>query len=235
MNKGSTFVMMFVTLILGFMLYVQFQTTNQPNERDTRDIWELRGDLDKVKKQQIALNEEIRQYHLLLNQYQQNSDQEKIKAMEEALENLQEEVGLTEITGEGVILTIEPLFSEDLLGKEVPKLTPELLIRLVNQLNSYEIETISVFDQRVVTTSAIREVNGKTYVNNRPLPDLPITIKVIAKDAKKLFDQIKASEIIDDFAKVDLLVSSQYKRQIEVPAYEHHLTVKYMEQVKEDS
>lgn len=58
------------TFVLGFMLAILFQTTKQPVERDTRSIWELREDLEKEKKQQMLLNDEVGQYELLLNQYE---------------------------------------------------------------------------------------------------------------------------------------------------------------------
>lgn len=235
MKKHATFAFTAIALILGLMLAIQFQTTAEPKVRDTRDIWELREDLEKEKKQQIGLNEQISQYQQLLNQYKNNSEKENIIAMEEALYDLQEEAGLTEKAGEGIVLTIEPLFEEELLGKKVPVLTPELLMRLVNQLNTYEIDSMAINDQRVIATSAIREVNGKTYVNNRPLPELPVKLYVIANEAERLFDRMKASDIVDDFAQVNLLLSSVYKEEVEVPAYERHLSVKYMEPVKEES
>ena len=235
LKKHSAFVFTLCTFVLGFMLAVQFHTTMQPVERDTRDIWELREDLEKEQKRQIELNEEIRRYKMLLNQYRQNSDQKTIAVMEEAFHDLQEEAGLTAKTGEGIILSVEPLFSDELLGQEVPALTPELLLRLVNQLNSYQVEALAIADQRMVATSAIREVNGQTYVNNRPLPELPIQIKLMASNTKKVFNQINASPIIDEFAKENLSLIPEMAKQLQIPAYERHLTVKYMEQVKEDS
>lgn len=223
------------TFVLGFMLAILFQTTKQPVERDTRSIWELREDLEKEKKQQMLLNDEVGQYELLLNQYEQNSENNRIKAIEEALYNLQVEAGLTPRQGRGVVLTIEPLFDEELLGEEVPILTPELLLRLINQLNIYGTESLEVGDQRMITTSAIREVNGETYVNNRPLGNLPVQIKVIAEDATRLYDQIKGSKVLDDFANENLTIIPELKNQVELVPYDHHLSIKYMTQFKEDS
>lgn len=217
------------------MLAVLFQTTQQPIERDTRNIWELREDLEKEKKQQMILHEEVSEYELLLNQYNQKSEQSRIEAIEEALHTLQVEAGLTSRQGRGVVLTIEPLFNEELLGEEVPTLTPELLLRLLNQLHIYGTESLMIGDQRMITTSAIREVNGETYVNNRPLGDLPIQIKIIAEDATKLYDQIKGSKVMDDFANENLTIIPELKNQIELVPYDKHLSVKYMTQLKEDS
>ena len=41
--------MAFITLIIGFMMAIQFQTVKEPVVRDTRNTWELREDLLKKK------------------------------------------------------------------------------------------------------------------------------------------------------------------------------------------
>lgn len=217
------------------MLAVQFQTFKNPNERDTRTIWELREDLEKEKQKQVQLNAEISQYERLLNEYKQNSDQDRVHVMEEALKKLKYQAGLTTASGKGIVLRIEPLFQEELLGDEVPQLTSELLSRLLNELNTFGIEHISIAEQRVIALTAVREVNGETFVNNRPLPDLPIEIKITAEDVAKLFDQFKASKITDEFAKENLSISAELKNNVYIIPYDRKINIKYIEQYKEGS
>ena len=45
-----------VTVIIGFMIAIQFQTVKEPVVRDTRDIWELREALLKEKELNSNLN-----------------------------------------------------------------------------------------------------------------------------------------------------------------------------------
>lgn len=217
------------------MLAVQFQTVKNPNERDTRSIWQLRDDLEKEKKQQVQLNTEITHYEMLLNEYKQNSDKNRVAVMEDALIKLKQNAGLTTITDKGMLLRIEPLFQETLIGEEIPNLTPQLLMRLINQLSTFEIEHIQIAEQRIASLSAIREVNGETFVNNRPLPDLPIEIKVVSEDVAKLFDQFKASKITDEFAKENLAISAELKNKLFIIPYDRKINLKYMEQYKEGS
>lgn len=217
------------------MLAVQFQTVKHPNERDTRSIWQLRDDLEKEKKQQVQLNKEIAHYEMLLNEYKQNSDKDRVDVMEEALNKLKQNAGLTTIADKGMILRIEPLFDVPLIGEEVPTLTPQLLMRLINQLSTFGFEHIQIGEQRMTTLSAIREVNDETFVNNRPLPELPIEIKVISDDVAKLYDQFKASKIMDEFAKENLAISAELKNKLIISPYERNFNLKYMEQDKEDS
>lgn len=217
------------------MLAVQFQTFKSPNERDTRSIWELREDLEKEKQKQLQLNTEISHYEILLNEYKQNSDQDRVLVMEEALKKLKHEAGLTTVYSKGIVLRIEPLFKEELIGEEIPQLTAELLSRLMNELNTFGIEHISIAEQRVIALTAVREVNGQTFLNNRSLPDLPIEIKIVADDVAKLFDQFKASKISDEFAEENLSITAELKNNVHIIPYDRNIKVNYMQQYEEGS
>ncbi len=217
------------------MLAVQFQTVKNPVERDTRNMWELREALEKEKQQQMQLNNKIEEYELLLDEYQQNSDKQKMMTMEEALQKLQRDAGLTTVAGKGIILQIEPLFQEELIGEQVPTLGPDLLMRLINQLNTFGTNHIVIGNNRIISRTAIRDVDGTTFINNRPLQELPIEIKVISDDVSKLYDQLKGSKIIDEFAKDNLALTPELKNQIYLEPYDRKITVQYMEQFKEGS
>ena len=46
-----------ITIIIGFMIAVQFQTVKEPVVRDTRNIWELREALTKELELAIRIEE----------------------------------------------------------------------------------------------------------------------------------------------------------------------------------
>ncbi|MDM5198782.1 DUF881 domain-containing protein [Fictibacillus enclensis] len=229
MNRKRRAVFSGVACVLGLMLAVQFQTTNNPVTRDTRDTWELRADLEKEKQRQQDLNNEIKKYQDLLDNYEQSRKKEKIEAMQKALDDLKEEAGLTEVSGQGIVITIEP-FNEG----EMPKVYPELIRRLINELNRYDARDISVDGQRIITTTPIREVNGETYINNQPISSFPIEIKVLSDDAQKLQNKIIASESAEDFVRENLYIDSKPENQLTLPAYDKPIRVKYMKQAKEE-
>lgn len=86
--KERQFMFATIALIIGGMLAIQFETTNNPVVRDTRDLWDLRADLEKEKQRQQELNEELERYSELLDQYQGEGKDEKIQAMENAMTDL---------------------------------------------------------------------------------------------------------------------------------------------------
>ncbi|MEB1809998.1 MAG: DUF881 domain-containing protein [Bacillaceae bacterium] len=235
MNKQVIF--MIVTLIIGFMLAIQFQSTKEPVVRDTRDIRELRKELRAEQDRHQQLTQEIEKYATLITQYETSLSDHKENVetvMEEQIDKLRREAGLTESSGEGIILTIEPLYHDQFFGHQRHSVSPVLLRFLVNELNFNGAEEIAIGNQRIISTTAFREVNGVTRVNNRRLPPLPIEIKVLTNDAQKLHNEMVVSESVEYFEIDNLKLTSTPINYLELPAFDDTPRVRYMEQVKED-
>jgi uncharacterized protein YlxW (UPF0749 family) len=224
----------FVTIIIGFMLAIQFQTTQQPAVRDTRDMWELREDLKKEQELHAQLLYEIRKYEDTLESYEQKRADSKGAILRQTLNELKKEAGLTEVVGPGVVLTIQPLYDETYVGPIAETVSPELLKRLVNELNMYGAEEISIAGQRVINTTVIRDINGITKIDGYKLNSFPFEIKVIAEDAEKLYNRLKASTLMEDFVVEDLqLIVSEPLNRLVIPPYDGSLRIQHMEAVKE--
>nr|WP_241680128.1 DUF881 domain-containing protein [Metabacillus mangrovi] len=182
------------------MLSVQFQSIKEPAERDSRDLWEIREQLSEEQKQQSELLKEIRKYNQLLSTYDSNETNARDEALKKTLDQLKLQAGLTEVKGEGIVLVLEPLFSGELIGEKDISVSPDLLRRLINELNANEAEHISIDGHRVSSTTVIRNINGTVKMDGFPLDSLPIKINVISEDSAKLYDRIKASSTHDLFA-----------------------------------
>lgn len=225
-----------VTLIIGFMLAIQFQSTKEPVVRDTRDIRELREELKIEQERHHQLMKEIEETSTLIYQYEQSLDsqEENIEqVMTEQIAKLKEQAGLTEMTGEGIILTIEPLIQEQNFGHSRRSVSPKLLRFLVNELNIYQAKGIAIGNERIVSTSAFRDVQGITQVNGRRIPPLPLEIKVLADDAQKLHNEMIVSESIEIFEIENLKITSVPVNELTLPAYNQTVNIRFMEQVKE--
>ncbi|WP_181520535.1 DUF881 domain-containing protein [Anoxybacillus ayderensis] len=224
----------FVSLIIGFMLAVQFQTSQEPDVRDTRDIWEIRRDLQKEQELHKQLLNEIRKYEETLEKYEQQRSENKGAILRQTVEELKKEAGLTEVVGEGVVLYIEQMYDESYVGPVSDTISADLLRRLINELNMYGAEHISIADQRLVNTTVIRDINGVTKVDSYPLRSFPIEIKVITPDAEKMYNRLKASTIADDFALENLLLTvSEPQQRVVISPYDGTVRVKRMEAVEE--
>ncbi|WP_410489177.1 DUF881 domain-containing protein [Bacillus changyiensis] len=227
MKKNNCFLSITVLmLIFGFMLSVQFNSLKKPKVRDTRDIWELREDLKAEQTKQLHLLAEIDKYEKMLVTYRETEGNSKIKGLNETLQNLKKQAGLTDIAGHGITIKISQLFSEELTGQSLENPPPDLLKKLINQLNMYGATEMSINDRRVIHTTVIRDINGITKIDGFPLDHYPITVKIIGENADKLYSGMIASNMQDLFAGENLdLHIERPKQQIKIKAYDGSIQV----------
>jgi uncharacterized protein YlxW (UPF0749 family) len=146
---------------------------------------------------------------------------------------LEQEAGLTEATGPGVVLTIEPFYPDHYVGPITETVSPELLQRLMNELNKYGAKETAIADERITNTTAVRDVNGVTQIGDRKISSLPIEVKVIADDADMLYNRLTVSTIRDDFIVENLqLTISKPLASVVIPPSDEKWNAKYMETVK---
>jgi uncharacterized protein YlxW (UPF0749 family) len=226
-KKGISFSLL--TMIFGLMLAIQYRTIKEPVVRDTRDMWQLREDLKKEQQLQVELLSELRKYNDMIETYEAEENQNPEAALKETLNVLKEEAGLTEVTGSGIIITIDKLFTEELIGVPIQNISPYLLKRLINELNSYDAEEISIQGRRLINSTVIRDINGQTKMDNFSLNSFPIEIKVISENAGKLYNRMNASTTDEDFAIDNLsLTVSKPIGNLTIPAFEDTIRVKKM-------
>jgi uncharacterized protein YlxW (UPF0749 family) len=227
-----------IALVIGFMIAIQFQTVQKPVVRDTRDVWQLREDLLKEKELQSKLIKEIRSNDDKIAMYETERRQSKEQVLRETLDELKIEAGLTPITGPGIILTVEPDFAEIVLGRPVTNVSPELLQRLLNELNMYEAKFVSIDGNRIINTTVIRDINTETTIDGQAIAKIPFEVKVVAEDmqtAEKLYNRMQVSKSVEEFFIDNLRVTiSKPQRVVTVPAYQNKITVRYMEPIKAD-
>lgn len=227
-----------IATIVGFMIAIQFQTIKKPVERDTRDIWQLRDALLKEKELQSNLLTEIRSNEEKLSAYESKRKQSKEQALRDTLKELKTEAGLTEVTGPGIIFKIEPIYEEITLGDPVTKvISPELLKRLLNELNMYEAKYVSIDGRRIINTTVIRDINSETKIDGHSINSLPIEVKVAVDDmktAQKLYNRMQVSKATEEFFIEGLkLTVSAPNAAVTVPAYDNPIRIRYMDAVKE--
>lgn len=231
MKRRTQWLLSTVFLLIGFMVAVQFQTTSHETEmRDTRDVWEVREDLKTQQEHQQDLLEKIAGADQTIENYEKQTSREQVETLKDSIESLEKKIGLQKKKGAGVELTIRPIFEEGVAGQEYPSVSPHLLSRLLNELNTYGAENISIGNERLTNLSPVRDVNGSTYVNNRPIGSLPLTIRVLAEDPEKLQDRMKASPTQDIFNIDNMEIVFEVKEQLVLPKYDDPLHLEILEE-----
>ena len=221
-----------ILFVIGLMTAIQFNTINEPDSRDTRDVWEIRQELSREKQLHSELLSEINTLDDTLSKYEQASNDSPEQALKETVEVLREEAGLTDHTGPGLRMFIEPSPEAVITGQNIEEVSPELLIRFVNEINRFSGIDLSIAGKRIINTSPIRDINGRTTINGKPIGTPPFEMKVTAEtaeDAEKLYNHLKASQILDNFYIDNLLVEvMQPQEEITVEAYDEELKLEHL-------
>ncbi|MGB6407342.1 MAG: DUF881 domain-containing protein [Planococcus donghaensis] len=225
-----------ILFLIGLMTAIQYNTINEPDRRDTRDVWEVRQELSREKKLHSQLLSEIGTLDETLNKYNIAADESPEQALRETAGELRVAVGLAETTGPGFEVLVEPSMEAVALGLEIEGISPDLLIRLVNEINRYDALYVSIDGKRIINTTSIRDINGQTSVNAKPVETPPFSIKIISKsmdDAEKLYNHLLASRILDDFYidNMSLAVSVPQSDMV-IEAYDGIIDTKYLQAIE---
>lgn len=226
-----------ISILIGFMIAIQYQTMQKPEERDTRDNWQLREALLIEKELQSNLLSEIGSIEEKLSAYESKQKQSKEQALRDTLQELKMEAGMSEVNAPGIILKIEPILEEIQLGSPISlSVSPDLLKRLLNELNMYEAKYVAIDGQRIINTTVIRDINNETKIDGHSLTSLPIEVKVAVDNtviAEKLYNRMKASKAAEEFFIDNLkLTVSEPVSELKIPAYDHPIRVRYLESMK---
>lgn len=191
-----------VSFIIGFMLFVQFNTTQNPDVRETKDIWQVRNDLSEEQKKHSELLNQIEQAKLVAEQYKDGDEQFAQQTLEETLYSLEKVVGSEPLSGPGFVIKIEPSFDVIQFGYELQSIPPMLLTQLVNELNRNGAKYIEIGGERITFWTAIRDINGETKINGKALAKSNAEVKVVTAStdqAQKLYNYLLSSSLMDEF------------------------------------
>lgn len=224
-----------ILLIVGFMLAVQYNTVQKPEERDTRDVWAIRQELAKETELHSELLSEVRVLEQTIDKYENMVNESPKTALNETVEQLKQDIGLKDYNGPGLTITVEPSLESIAVGQAIEGITPDLLVRLINEINHFKAKAIEVDGKRMIYSSAIRDVNGRTTVNNLAIKTAPFTIKIgttTYDDAKKMYNQLEASTIGDDFYIDNLkLVVGEPVTNLDIGAYDQSINKQFLSEI----
>ena len=202
MTKKSVFHITIISIIVGFMLAVQFNTTQSPENEMNSDVWEIRQQLAEEKKLHSDYLLSIRNANDTISKYEDEEQQSPELILQQTLQSLREQIGSAQVEGPGLQISIEPSVEAKALSLPIGEIPPSLLIRLVNDIYRYNGLYIEIDGQRVTYSTAIRDINGKTTVNSVPIDYTNTVIKVVTaseEDIKKLYNHLQASPFADEF------------------------------------
>lgn len=171
----------FVCVVLGLMLTIQFRTVKQNvgmvNEYRAR---ELANQLRKVKEERDDLLKVKGEYEKQLRQFEdaESNNSSAAKIIRDELDKARIIAGLVDVEGPGIILILDDLSFSEKYSYNLIDYT--MLLETVNELNAAGAEAISINDQRIISTTEIRQANMHININTKKFAP-PYTFKVIGE------------------------------------------------------
>lgn len=202
MKKRINMKFTLVLLLIGFMIAVQYNSLENPEKRDTRDIWAIRQELAEEKKMHVELLSEVRELDRTIASYRSLEETSAGQALKETVDKLREKAGTTDIVGPGIVIEVRPSAESVAYGIPITSISSDLLTRFVNDVNRFKGIDMEIDGKRYNILSSIRVINGYTSVNGLNVSTPPFTIKIISQtvtDSEKLYNYLLASSIHDDF------------------------------------
>lgn len=185
-KKQVAIILGIMCVILAFAISVQLKTVKNTNSSISQDYEEnnLRAEVLKYKEKydnQYALLEQA-EAQLENERTEATTEDEDLKQKEEEIKKANQIAGLTEVTGPGVIVTLNDskMTSNSALVNDLNDLLVHDVdvLSVINELKNAGAEAISINEQRLVTTSSINCGGNIVTVNGERI-GAPFEIKAI--------------------------------------------------------
>lgn len=222
-------------MVLTMAICVQINTINSATKTvgtTLRDNGELKDELLSVQGKYELLYKQLEDKEKLLEETRQlasKNNQEDSKN-EEAIKNNQKLLGLTDISGKGIIIKLDE--NRDVDSNEVLNINGYLvheedLLYIVNELFNAGADAVSINNQRIVNTSSIL-CDGNIIRVNGEMIGVPITIKAIGYPERLDGAVSRPGGYLEAMANDGVIVSVERNENINISKYEGVYSYQYL-------
>src|SRR5690554_3488971 len=176
-TKGQ-YALTLVSLILGLMLATQFKNVQKVGGNvSVQRTQELTEYIKKLESDNENLLNQINEYKDIISSYENTSQDETLL---NELIRTKSQAGLMSMEGPGVVITVDNLLISGWDGNQqvFQSVHYDDLLRLINELNAAGAEAIAINNERVISTTEIRNA-GDYIVINTNRHSTPFEIKAI--------------------------------------------------------
>lgn len=233
--KKQFVIAFFITgLVVGVLIAWQFRTNVPLTTNFPSDEVEAKEDLIKSYLDEQS----YLQSRIVTIRQQINDAQSEVATQSEAsslalLEGLKEDVGLSEVVGEGIEIYLD---DSPLVARDDVELTDSLLVQasdvrdVVNFLFTSNADAVSVNGQRIIATTPITSVGSSILINNSyTVP--PFSIKAVG-DTKLMVKRLRNKEVMpglfDRALNEEIVFDPVPQGRIVIPVYNGNLRSEYL-------
>ena len=211
-----------LVMTMQFKIVSETDITSIENMREA----ELRTELANWKSKYEETNQKCEETNAKIEEYKQTkqSNEDTEKLIDSELEQLNISLGKTDVEGQGIEIILKD--SDD---EEIPKITADDLILIVNSLKLAGAEAISINDERIINMTDIVDING-TFIKVNGQRILPAyVIKAIGDPAYLESGLIGNGGHIDDMKKLGQDVSIEKNNKVNILKYNGEIKTKYIQ------
>ena len=229
MKKGKITMVITVGIacfILIAVMTMQFKIINETNITDIENMREaeLTTELANWKSKYEETNLKYEDVQNTINEYKQTqaSAQETSKLIDKELEQANITLGLTDVEGEGIVITIN-----DSTDEGIRNIDSDDLLLIVNSLKSAGAEAISINEERITNISDIVYINYQFIKVNGQRVFSPYVIKAIGDPSYLEGSLIGNGGHVDDLRKIGHSVLIE-KQKVKIEKYKDEIKTKYI-------
>lgn len=230
-NKNAYIAIGVVCVVLAAALTVQIRTMQGENSAVSQAFAnsELKDSLLEWKEKSENAENDLEASIKKLEQLREtstangNSSEEK----QEELKKYNQILGLTDVTGEGIVLTVtDSAQSSNAIDMNNLIIHDSDLRSLVNELSNAGAEAISINDERIVSTTSITCAGNVILINGNKVGS-PFTIKAIGNQASLYGAITRAGGYTYGLKARSIQVETKKVNNIQISRYTGALTQKY--------
>ena len=223
----------FACFALMLVMFMQFKMVEQTDITaiETMRESELKLELTSWKEKYNQINERYQEVIAKIEEYRNESvsDQKTAQLLELELEQLNEALGKTDLTGQGIVVQLTDKggsqLSEDVLVKNINE---EDLIKVINELFAAGAEAISINGNRIILTSSIVSIDTDILkVDSRKISS-PYIINAIGNPDYLKSSVTGKSGIVDELQELGHETNVYISDEVKIEKYANDINTKYI-------
>ena len=230
---SAPLVLMLPALLFGLLVSLQWRTQQERSELTVRYNAPLLDAAKSLQNEQDALKAQLADLRTQLDDIQRGAATQSTASrdLQTQIEELRSAAGLTERTGDGVVITLDDARASAVIQPNVDKSICHStdLTDIVNTAWRGGAQAISINDERIVGSSSVYCV-GSTIMVNGTLMSPPFSVVVIGPQNEVLASYDDPSELRDIKQRRDVYgLGFRVTRQagLKVPSYRGALNIRY--------
>jgi len=217
--RGFHWALILVGLVMGLMLAVQFRLTRDIQETPpVKQAQNLAAQVNQARKERDELQRQVTELRAHLDEVTAGP---RLDALKEELNRVRIAAGLVEVSGPGVMITLNDSNQVIQPGQNpnLYVLHDEDVLKIINELKAAGAEAISINGQRMLATSEIRCIGPTILTNRNQRLTPPFVISAIGNPDNLVNSLLMRGGVVEQLRFWGIQVEVKKVAQLTVPAY----------------